>query len=166
MFGRRRPILGTAVVVAASRSAARHEVARQSENAAQTQAAAYQAAEAKRLEQERNDRRMQEAIDKALADERKRVEMEELQAQLEAQKAERARDTGSARPPPYFDSPVVDYNRPANPQGKAVATQFCPQCCNVCSIEDRFCGRCGHKLVTKEANEQAKQNDFPSKGVV
>src|SRR6187402_1962192 len=64
MFGRRRaPILGAAVVIGASRNAARREVAMQSQ-------AASNAELQRRLAQEEQDRRTQQAIDEALAKER------------------------------------------------------------------------------------------------
>ncbi|RFU35071.1 hypothetical protein B7463_g1270, partial [Scytalidium lignicola] len=152
MFGRRRPLLGAAVVVGASRSAARHEVGRQAQYTAEAQAAAQQAAEAKRLEEERNDRRMQEAIDKAIADERRRAE----QAEFEAQKAQTTAGVRSSGPPAdLLGYTVVDDNGPAVSQKQAANKCFCPQCRNVCSVDDKFCSRCGHKLTAKELEEQA-----------
>lgn len=86
MFGRRRrPILGAAVVVGASRSAARREVQNQAERTAQAQAQQSQMqalqyeqeerAEAKRRrEVEEENKRTQLAIEAALAKEKSRHE--------------------------------------------------------------------------------------------
>ncbi len=69
--GRGRPLLATAVVVGASRSAARHEVAKQGQiNAEAQRAADFQAQEALRQEA-RNDERMQAAIAAALEKDRR-----------------------------------------------------------------------------------------------
>jgi hypothetical protein len=53
---RGRPLLGTAVAVGASRSAAKHKVAKQAQLTHGAQLSAQRAAEAKRLEEEKNDR--------------------------------------------------------------------------------------------------------------
>lgn len=74
MFGRRRrPLLGTAVVIGASRSAARHDMAYQGQVAAGQQQAAQLQAELQMREEQDRERRTQAAINEAIAKEAKRV---------------------------------------------------------------------------------------------
>ena len=73
---RRHPFLGTAVVVGASRSAARHKVEREEERSAQMQQQADREAAQGRYEEEERDRRTQLAIDEALAKERSKKEQQ------------------------------------------------------------------------------------------
>mgnify|MGYP006877403929 CR=1 FL=1 len=75
MFGRRRrPILGAAVLVGASRAAARSEVQKQTQRDAETQIAVETAADRKWREERENERRTQLAIDEAIAKEKSRTE--------------------------------------------------------------------------------------------
>ncbi|KAM6529223.1 hypothetical protein FALCPG4_007370 [Fusarium falciforme] len=67
MFGRRRrPILGAAVVVGASRSAARHEVQRQAAMDTQRELEIQREVELRRRNEEEQERRMQRAVDEAI----------------------------------------------------------------------------------------------------
>ncbi|WAO91331.1 Hypothetical protein NCS54_00879800 [Fusarium falciforme] len=67
MFGRRRrPILGAAVVVGASRSAARHEVERQAAMNTQRELEIQREVELQRRNEEEQERRMQRAVDEAI----------------------------------------------------------------------------------------------------
>ncbi|KAM5373437.1 hypothetical protein ACJZ2D_006931 [Fusarium nematophilum] len=67
MFGRRRrPILGAAVVVGASRAAARHEVEKQTAVNAQREFEVQQQVELRRREEEEQERRTQRAVDEAM----------------------------------------------------------------------------------------------------
>ncbi|KAI8649182.1 hypothetical protein NCS57_01454400 [Fusarium keratoplasticum] len=67
MFGRRRrPILGAAVVVGASRAAARHEVERQAVMDTQRELEIQREVELRRRNEEEQERRMQRAVDEAI----------------------------------------------------------------------------------------------------
>lgn len=67
MFGRRRrPILGAAVVVGASRAAARHEVQRQAVMDTQRELEIQREVELRRRNEEEQERRMQRAVDEAV----------------------------------------------------------------------------------------------------
>ncbi|UPL02836.1 hypothetical protein LCI18_013770 [Fusarium solani-melongenae] len=67
MFGRRRrPILGAAVVVGASRAAARHEVERQAVMNTQRELEIQREVELRRRNEEEQERRMQRAVDEAI----------------------------------------------------------------------------------------------------
>ncbi|KAJ4202408.1 hypothetical protein FSOLCH5_008627 [Fusarium solani] len=67
MFGRRRrPILGAAVVVGASRAAARHEVERQAVVDTQRELEIQREVELRRRNEEEQERRMQRAVDEAI----------------------------------------------------------------------------------------------------
>jgi len=68
MFGpRRRPVLGTALIVGASRASARREVDRQSQQQSQQQGAIEREAEAKRRREEEQDARVKRAVEEAIA---------------------------------------------------------------------------------------------------
>ncbi|KAK4209505.1 hypothetical protein QBC37DRAFT_450200 [Rhypophila decipiens] len=67
MFGRRRnPLLATAVVVGASRSAAKRQVNRESSNQAQYEQDVQKEVERKKREEEEQEARTQRAVDEAL----------------------------------------------------------------------------------------------------
>ncbi|KAK3323143.1 hypothetical protein B0T19DRAFT_476299 [Cercophora scortea] len=67
MFGRRRrPVLGTAVVIGASRAAARHEVQKQSTSQLQYEDDVAREAERKRQEEAEQEERTQRAVEQAL----------------------------------------------------------------------------------------------------
>jgi len=69
MFGRRRrhPVLGTAVVIGASRASARREVERQTAVQAQQASEIERSAEAKRRQEEAEELRIQKAVEGAIA---------------------------------------------------------------------------------------------------
>src|ERR1700761_1846823 len=69
---RRRPLLGAAVVVGASRSAARREVARQGQLSAEAQRQAEAAQQQRALEEQLREHKTELAIQAALAKERSR----------------------------------------------------------------------------------------------
>jgi hypothetical protein len=130
MFGRRRaPILGTAVVIGASRAAARREVAYQNlaANAAETQ---------RRADQIEQDRRTQLAIDEAIAAERRKNEEA-------AQSGGKGQAQGYAPPnqPPQYS---VDQN-------KAAGAFYCGACGELSSRNDKFCSNCGRRHPTNDA---------------
>jgi len=84
---RRRPILGAAVVYGASRSAAKHEIAKQAERDMQTEAEIRMAEDRRQREEAERQRQQQAAIDQAVArereqNERRRREDEERMQQL------------------------------------------------------------------------------------
>ncbi|KAK3688890.1 hypothetical protein B0T22DRAFT_512779 [Podospora appendiculata] len=67
MFGRRRrPVLGTAVVIGASRAAARHEVQKQSTSQSQYEDDVAREAERRRQEEAEQEERTQRAVEQAL----------------------------------------------------------------------------------------------------
>ncbi|KAH7112212.1 hypothetical protein B0J11DRAFT_619797 [Dendryphion nanum] len=142
MYRRRRPILGAALLVGASRSAARNEVEKQAQRSAETQMAAERAVDKSRREEEERERRTQLAIDEAIARERSR-----------AQNADRA-------PPNFKDaptghgtayqigqaSPYVSYGQSVG-EKQGANIRYCPNCAYVCALEDKFCSRCGQKQL-------------------
>lgn len=131
MFGRRRrPILGAAVVIGASRSAARHEVAQQAQMQAQRDAHALAVADQKRREEEDFARRTQKAIDESIAKERERVGAVNAQAQ--------------PAPPSYNAGGVA-------PGEKQEGVTYCSACGSMCKVEDKFCRGCGVRRETQEA---------------
>jgi hypothetical protein len=143
MFGRRRPILGAAVLVGASRSAARHEVEKQAQRDAERPMAVERAAEKKLLEQKENDRRTQLAIDEAIAKENRRIE--------NADKVPTCSDPVTKG---YGAAHQIELTPSNVNSGQGVCkeqvnnTQYCPNCGHGCRRGDRFCTKCGHKQPT------------------
>ncbi|USP79038.1 hypothetical protein yc1106_06312 [Curvularia clavata] len=128
---RRRPILGAAVVYGASRSAARHEIARQAERDMQTEAQ-IRMAEAER------QRQQQAAIDQAVTrereqNERRRREDEERIQQLTVDAAvtksmqQQPPININMQQPPQLDQPLMqmDIQRPS-----LSTSSFTPQTAN------------------------------------
>jgi len=130
MFGRRRPLLGAAVVVGASRSAARREVQRQNESTAAAQAQQLdqqERAEAKRQRDEaEQDRRTKLAIEEALAKERSKTE--------EALPSYRVTQTGADK-------------------------HYCPACGKLSAHEERFCPACGHRHLRNGVKDESFDQD-------
>lgn len=130
MFGRRRrPLLGTAVVIGASRSAARHEMAYQGQVAAAEQQAAQMQAELQMHEEQERERRTQAAINEAIAKERQRNE----QTRLESGAMANTTEVTGGRAPPIYNSAPAD----------AKTVRYCRQCGNACRVGDKFCTQCG-----------------------
>jgi rubrerythrin len=75
----RRPVLGAAVVIGASRSAARHEVANQNERDLEAEQAMEMRAEQQQREDVERDRRTQLAVKEAIIEERLRSDQGHLQ---------------------------------------------------------------------------------------
>jgi hypothetical protein len=146
--GRGRPLLGAAVVVGASRSAARHEVAKQEQRNSEMQRAADSEAERKRREEEERDRRTQQAIDEAIEKERSRTE------QIEAAPRNTISNTGGAGTA-YCAGDVPPYSShdPKTCERKEVNTRYCSECGNLCKREDKFCNRCGFKQPTDDMEQ-------------
>lgn len=120
------PLLGTAVIMGASRSSARHEVARQEQLYQNNQ----MANELRRRDEEDRERRTQAAIDEAIAKERQRVE--------QVQAGESGTQTGRVEFPPVYSSGKGDVN----------AKKYCRHCGGGCGASDKFCTSCGCKLET------------------
>jgi rubrerythrin len=78
--GRGRPVLAAAVVVGASRSAAKHEVAKQNERDLESEQAMEMRAEQQRREEAERDRRTQLAVREAVVEERSRSDHAHVQA--------------------------------------------------------------------------------------
>ena len=130
MFGRRRPIVGAAVVVAASRSAAKREVERQAQQNALAQQAIAMEAERKRREEAERDARTKAAIDEALERERARLPQE------------------TQRPA----TPNACHEKTSETVG------FCATCGQPRKRQDRFCNRCGSQLPELDAGYQAPRS--------
>lgn len=129
MYGRRRrPLLGAAVVVGASRSIAKREVAQQTQAQAQRDQETRHAEDQKRREQEETSRRTQLAIDESLAKERERVAMS-------------SRQPGG--PPSYVAEPVPHSTKAEN-------VKYCGACGSMCKFENRFCPGCGAQQVQQQ----------------
>ncbi|THY30584.1 hypothetical protein D6D01_03189 [Aureobasidium pullulans] len=112
---RRRPLLGAALVVGASRSAARNEVEKQ----AAREAEARLAADTRRREEEDRAMRTQRAIDESVA-------------------RQYAAAGKQPEPPLYYPGPQ---GVPAAHGLNDV--RYCRQCSNLCKLQDRFCSSCG-----------------------
>lgn len=128
MFGRRRnPLLATAVVVGASRSAARREVGKQSNNQAQYEQDVQREAERREREEKEQEVQTQRAVDEALR--RAGVGGYVVDQQ-----------SGSASSPGPSSSPPTPMSL-----GAEGVSQYCPACGSVCKMDDMFCRRCGRK---------------------
>jgi zinc-ribbon domain len=125
MFGRRRPLLGAAVVIGASRSAARREVQRQGESTAAAQAQQIEQQEQAEIRRQREeaeqDKRTKSAIEEALIKERARVE-ETL--------------------PSYRIA-----------QSDSAGKQYCPACGQLSKRDDKFCPACGRRHLRNGVND-------------
>lgn len=181
MFGRRRrPILGAAVVVGASRAAARHEVRKQGTLEAQREMEIQREVELRRRQEEEQELRTQRAVEEAMK-----------KAALENQAAQQNTAAPMSPPPPqyYNNSPSMPsqtrdigaYNPVANVvpdaqtvppyslgsqsrdgriqspqafssmgQGPRSNAQYCTQCGFACQAGDRFCRQCGAKQANAE----------------
>lgn len=173
MFGRRRrPLLATAVVVGASRSAARREVGRATAGQAQYEQDVEQEAERKRREEEGQEARTQRAVDEALkragvagyADQPPSTAGSSTRPVQQRQSAQAGALPVSVTPQnsptkPEFQ-PHPQTLAPVGPQGgdalrtptpmslgEEGAIQYCPACGNACQMEDMFCRKCGRKQV-------------------
>jgi hypothetical protein len=112
---RRRPLLGAAVLVGASRAAARHEVVRQDQISIEAQRQADAAHQRQMQEEAARDQKTQLAIQAALEKERSR----------------------SKSPIPHIN----ENQQSGHPRG-AVAG-YCATCGAQCIATDRFCVSCG-----------------------
>lgn len=176
MFGRRRrPILGTAVVVGASRAAARHEVQKQELMEAQREEDIQRQIELRRREDEEQEQRTQRAVDEAM----KRAALETQAAQQSAPAVSplpqyrethptvqvQTQDMGLydsvqnagpiIQPVPAYPLGPQSYERGLqsspdfDPASKS-KIQYCTQCGFGCQAKDRFCRQCGARQMNQE----------------
>lgn len=173
MYGRRRrPILGAAVLVGASRASARHEIERQTALDYQREMMMRQELEAQKLreaEQEKATRRLvQEEVQRANSNNPNTASSSMDSAQPVQQLYN---SPPPSYPPAYHESNIrqgdatptnsrqvsardnIDNNHEAEAStGNQVAgkVRHCTQCGVVCQVQDRFCWKCGVKLVIQE----------------
>jgi rubrerythrin len=117
-------VLATAVVIGASRSAARREVSNQT----QQQQYDQMSSEQQKRDDEEREKRTQAAIDEAIAKERLRNE----QIQAGASRV----DAKDADTPPKYSGAPVDVK----------AVRYCRKCGRGCESSDKFCTQCGCKV--------------------
>lgn len=169
MFGHRRhPVLGTAVVVGASRASARREVEQQTALESQQASQTHQSAEAKRRQGDEQDMRNQKTVEEALAKASFGATAVAVPA-ASPRLVQAGQPLGSAGTP-HSSSPAAYYQlgsaeipqntpptaqffkgsqgatgvlMPAGDHGPAI--QYCPGCGNACEAADLFCGQCGRK---------------------
>ncbi len=168
MFGgrRRRPILGTALVIGASRASARHEVERQMSAQAQREWDIERAAEAKNREKREQDARVQRSVEEALKKSNVtgntcdptgntcNPSVSQAAPPIVSQGAPQlnALNTGIPNtgiplvPPPSYTA-AQNTGPGMQPATLLVSDmqkiQYCPACGNGCDIMDRFCRKCG-----------------------
>jgi len=175
---RRRPLLGAALIVGASRSAAKHEVQKQSLQNEQAQMAADRAAEKKVREQEEMARRNQLAIDEAIAKERSRTEQtHKQQTGSGTVPAQPCTAHGNERAPPYVEysyaaghntrapqpQPNISYN-PGASEMQGANFRYCANCGYRCQLGDRFCSGCGQMQPTDQIQMNGGQMPAMSNG--
>lgn len=162
MFGRRRrPILGTALVIGASRASARHEVQRQVAAQSQREFQIQQEVEYRSRQKEEEEARIQRAAE---AKQRQKEE-EEARIQRAVEEAIKAQTAAAPTPPVAAPIALVPGMPPPPPppyaaQGmggpvlqpvpvlapEAQNCRYCPGCGNACELMDRFCSSCGLNL--------------------
>lgn len=142
---RRSPLLGAAVVYGASRAGAKRGMQREAERQqameweAQQQAAARDARDARRRDDER---RRAEELEREKEKVRREVEQEEREkalARAERYQAQQMHQQ-TLHPPPYQHGPQ------GQQAGPAAEVLFCAQCGNRCKMGDKFCSGCGNQL--------------------
>jgi len=117
----RRPFLATAVVVGASRAAARHEVANQAQLNAEAKRAADRQVQEALTQEARNEERIQAAVAAAL---------------------EKEKMKNATTAPANQHGTAVE----TQPGGtKAAPTMHCLKCGELRKPEDKFCSRCGFR---------------------
>jgi hypothetical protein len=124
----RRPILATAVVVGASRSAAKHEIEKQEKQNARAQAEADRAADKRAREEAERARRTQLEIDAAIARDRARNEQ-----------------SRAVQGPPSYGSPSYGSPSYGPNDGNRGGCRYCPACGHACQAGDAWCGKCGQR---------------------
>jgi hypothetical protein len=173
MFGRRRrPILGAAVVVGASRAAAKHEVRKQELMATERDREIQREVELRRYEDEQQELRTQRAVEEAM----KKAALQEQAAQqsiasvsvpsqprynetypvvqVQTQDMGLYNSVDDARTiiqpaPAYQLAPQFVEERPQKTPTPSPTVgsrpQYCTQCGFTCQNTDRFCRQCGAK---------------------
>ncbi|KAB5542755.1 hypothetical protein GE09DRAFT_225520 [Coniochaeta sp. 2T2.1] len=176
MFGRRRrPILGAAVVIGASRSAARREVQQQAVIQSQREIEIQREVDMRRREEVEQERRTQRAIDEAVkaAVTDSQASTQQSPVAVQPQPPQQPYATMPPMPsqiqdttprvqpepsmqalypqvPPYTPLPPSLDGRPKSAQGissTGINARFCFQCGFACGVDDKFCRRCGVKQV-------------------
>ncbi|KAH7111167.1 hypothetical protein B0J13DRAFT_516338 [Dactylonectria estremocensis] len=177
MFGRRRrPVLGAAVLVGASRAAARHEVQKQVVMDSQREIQVEREVEARRMQEEEQERRTQRAVEEAMkkaATDNQAYQQSAAPTVLQSpqqfynnQPPIPMQDTGFLMTTPGQPYTLVMDAGPSNqpnqpmrapsPQvpihfstGPALGSnaRYCTQCGFACQVGDRFCCQCGAKQV-------------------
>lgn len=164
-----RPLLAGALIVGASRSAARHEVGVQSQYAAESQRAAERsrldeeqrvalAVERSRREDQERERRTALAIDEAIVRERSRGRSPMPAGVQDRGDGHQAPPGGAffdpysqGAPPAYMDNGMAvegtDYMR-------VMGGRQCSSCGCARTWQDRYCAACGRKLASAVLNEQ------------
>lgn len=174
MYGRRRrPLLGAAVLVGASRMSARHEMERQATLDYQREMAIRQEVEAQKrqeAEQEKRTQRLvQEEVQKAVSANPNTASSSTDSSQQPLQQLQNS--PPPSYPPAYRESNVSSgHATPTNSrqvsarddvyndQKAAVSTgaeavgktRHCTHCGVVCQMQDRFCWKCGAKHVVQD----------------
>lgn len=144
---RRHPLLGAALVVGASKSAARHEMEKQ----AQRDNEARLVADCKKREEQERQIQTQLAIEEAIAKERleaERKKREEEERQTQNQKAVEAaiaRERSNLQVAPQIVNSTSGLD-----ESKRVGPRYCPECGHACQHQDKFCVNCGNKLPVVE----------------
>lgn len=138
MYGRRRrPILGAALVVGASRNAAKREVAAHEQQTLEAQRQRQydedRLLEKTRREQEDLDRRTAMAVDSAMAKERTKND-------------EKLRDQSYPSPARI---PVSARGMPLTTESR---TRYCQACGAVGKALDKFCVECGSKQTIRDSS--------------
>lgn len=173
MYGRRRrPLLGAAVLVGASRASARHEIQRQAALDYEREVMMRQELEAQKLreaEQEKQTQRLvQEEVQRA-------VSANQNTASSSTEPSQHLQQLQNSPPPSYSpayresntssaniipansrqasarDDVYNDHKAAASPAAEAVGkTRHCTQCGVVCQLRDKFCWKCGAKHVEQD----------------
>jgi hypothetical protein len=178
MFGRRRrPILGAAVVVGASRAAAKREVQKQAIIASERDREIEREIELRRYQDEQQELRAQRAVDEAI----KKAGLQEQAAQqstapmpvppqqqyntgfpvMQSQPRDMGFYNSNAQPAQEFRPPPEYQLAPQFveeiPQKSLIPGQtpgsrvhYCTQCGQNCQDTDKFCRQCGAKQPCRE----------------
>lgn len=173
MYGRRRrPLLGAAVLVGASRASARHEIQRQAALDYQREMVMRQELEAQRLrdaeQEKRTQRLVQEEVQRTVSTNPNTASSstEPSQPLQQVQNspppsyppAYRESNVSSGHVTPTNSSQVSARDNVYNDQRAAASTgaealgksRHCTQCGVVCQARDKFCWKCGAKHVEQD----------------
>lgn len=169
MYGRRRrPILGAAVLVGASRASARHEIQRQAER----EAVMRQEMEAQRMREAEKEKQTQRLVQEEV---QRAISTNQNTASSSTEPSQHLQQPQNPPPPAYppsyqesnissantiptssrqvsaRDDVYNDQKTAASPAAEAVGkTRHCTQCGVVCQVRDKFCWKCGAKHVEQD----------------